>query len=88
MIEKKKPTRTCVCCRRELPKNELLRIVRNKDGEIFIDGSGKANGRGAYICGETECTNRLFKSKGLDRAFKTAVPKEVYDKLAEALFER
>ena len=88
MVEKKKPTRTCVCCRKEMPKNELLRIVRNKDGEIFIDESGKANGRGAYICKDAECIKRFFKSKGLDRAFKTAVPKEVYDKLAEAIFER
>lgn len=85
MAEKKKPTRTCVSCRKEFFKNELVRVVKNKDGEIFIDKSGKANGRGAYVCGGADCTKKLIKSKALDRAFKVAVPEEIYSAIAEAV---
>lgn len=85
MVEKKKPTRTCVSCKKEFLKSELIRIVRNKEGEIFIDKSGKANGRGAYVCGEKGCTEKLVKSKALDRAFKASVPQEVYAAISEAI---
>ena len=88
MVEKKKPTRTCVCCREEMPKNELIRIVRNKDGEIFVDKSGKANGRGAYVCGKAECMKKLIKSKALERTFKVSVPERVYSEIAEVALER
>ena len=66
-------------------KNELIRIVKNKDGEISIDRTGKANGRGAYLCDNVECLEKAKKSKGLERSFKEAVPKEVYEQLAEQL---
>ena len=85
MVEKKKPTRTCVSCKKEFLKNELVRVVKNKDGEIFIDKSGKANGRGAYVCGGAECTKRLMRSKALDRAFKVSVPEEIYAAISEAV---
>ncbi|MBR1868426.1 MAG: YlxR family protein [Clostridia bacterium] len=88
MADKKYPIRTCVACRQEFNKKDLLRIVRNKDGEIFIDESGKANGRGAYFCGRKECFAKLSKSKALDRAFKTSVPPEVYDAIGEVVLER
>ena len=84
MVEKKKPIRTCICCRREFVKSELKRIVATKDGKVFLDESGKANGRGAYICGEEACMQKLIKSKALDRAFKVEVPAEVYALIANA----
>lgn len=84
-MEKKRPVRTCICCRREFLKNELLRIVRTPSGEIVVDKSGKADGRGAYICGDKECLKKLKKSKMLNRAFRAEVKAEIYD-LAEEAF--
>ncbi|MBQ7373567.1 MAG: YlxR family protein [Clostridia bacterium] len=81
MTEKKQPVRTCIACRAEFAKKELLRIVKSKDGEIFVDASGKANGRGAYICGKAECVKKLNKAKLLDRVFGLPVPSEIYQSI-------
>ena len=70
------PIRTCIACRNEFEKNELLRIVRTK---------GKSDGRGAYICRSPECAKKLFKAKLLDRIFKTGVPAAIYEKIEEEL---
>ena len=86
MAEKKIPVRTCVACKKEFEKKRLIRIVMNKDGEIFVDGTGKADGRGAYFCGDAECYSRLVKTKALNRSFKTAVPDEVYESIREEVF--
>lgn len=82
---KKVPQRKCIACQDRDNKKELMRIVRNKEGEIFIDLTGKANGRGAYICKDSECLKKAIKSKALNRAFKTEVPQEVYEKLLTEL---
>ena len=60
---------------------ELIRIVKNKEGEIFIDKTGKANGRGAYICDDVQCLEKAIKTKRLSREFECEIPKEVYDDL-------
>lgn len=78
---KKVPQRKCITCQDRDNKKELIRIVKNKEGEIFIDLTGKANGRGAYICKDSECLKKAIKSKALNRAFKMEVPDEVYEKL-------
>ena len=82
---KKIPLRTCMGCNEKKPKKELIRIVKNKDGQIFLDPTGKANGRGAYICNDAECLKKAIKSKALNRAFKIEVPNEVYENLLEEL---
>ena len=82
---KKIPLRRCVVTKEQLPKGELLRIVKNKENEVFVDLTGKANGRGAYICPSKECFAKAVKSKGLERSFKHSIPKEVYDKLEKEL---
>ena len=82
---KKIPMRMCVACREMRPKAELLRVVKPQDGEAHIDFKGKAPGRGAYICPDPACLAKAQKSKGLERSFKTAVPKEVYEELMQAL---
>lgn len=87
MAEKRVPIRTCIACRREFNKGELLRIVKSKDGGFFVDPSGKADGRGAYICKSSECFKKLNKARLLDRVFKTPVPQEVYAKIEEELVE-
>lgn len=82
---KKVPQRKCIACQDRDNKKELIRIVKNKEGQIFIDLTGKANGRGAYICKDSECLKKAIKSKALNRAFKMEVPNEVYEKLLAEL---
>lgn len=79
------PTRTCVACRQAKPKRELLRIVKPPQGEITIDSSSRANGRGAYICNSLNCMQIAKKNKSFNRAFKCEVPPEVYDNLIGVL---
>ena len=73
--------RTCCVCRKMYPKSDLIRVVKTSDGKIFIDESGKANGRGAYICKSEECKNKLKKLKSLNKAFKCQVSDEIYEEL-------
>ena len=81
-MEKKIPMRTCIACKANKPKKELVRIVNNGE-EIKLDRTGKLNGRGAYICDDIECAKKLKKSKLLNRAFSKEVKEEVYDKIME-----
>ena len=85
MAEKKLPVRTCIACRQEFLKKDLLRIVKNKDNEFAVDKKGKANGRGAYICGSSDCIKKLNKAKLLDRVFGMTVPTEIYTAIEEEL---
>ena len=82
---KKIPQRKCIVCQDRDSKKELMRIVKNKEGEIFLDPSGRANGRGAYICKDTACLKKAIKTKALNRAFKVEVSDEVYEKLLAEL---
>ncbi len=81
-MEKKIPMRTCIACRTSKPKKELIRVVKYND-EISLDKTGRANGRGAYVCNDIECIKKLKKSKALNRAFSCAVPDEVYERITE-----
>lgn len=83
--ERKIPMRMCLCCREMMPKKELCRVVLNKDGEINVDPTGKAPGRGAYLCRRPECGEKLFKTRALDRGFGRAVPQEIYERLQKEL---
>jgi len=80
---KKLPQRSCISCREKKDKNELIRIVKNKDNEIKIDKTGKQPGRGAYICDSIDCLEKVIKSKRLDSVFESKIPEEVYLKLRE-----
>ena len=62
-------------------KKEMLRIVRSPEGEYSLDYTSKKSGRGAYVCPNNDCFAKAFKSKGLDRSFRSAVPLDVYEKL-------
>ena len=79
--------RHCISCRAERHKREFLRIVKSPEGEYFIDESGKANGRGAYLCKLKKCAQEMKKRRQLDRSFKTKVPQEVYEKVLAAAEE-
>ena len=82
---KKAPDRKCVGCGEMKPKASLIRIVRSKDGDVFIDPTNKANGRGAYICRDAGCFAKCRKSKRLDKAFGSSVPDGIYAALEEML---
>ena len=86
MIPKKIPLRTCIACREEKPKRELLRVVKNAQGEIRLDFSGKLPGRGAYVCNSEACIKRLAKYKLLNKAFSAEVPAEVYAAVEQEYF--
>ncbi|MGN1097437.1 MAG: RNase P modulator RnpM [Clostridia bacterium] len=75
------PQRMCVVCREMKDKRELIRVVRNKDGEFKLDPVGKAPGRGAYVCRDEKCISRLDKVRGLERAFKGSVPDEIKEEI-------
>ncbi len=77
MKKKKIPSRICVGCRQAKEKRDLVRVVKNAENEISIDVTGRKNGRGAYICKNTECLRKAVKSKGLERSLKIPVPEEV-----------
>ena len=82
---KKKPLRMCLGCNEMKDKRELIRIVRNKDGDIFADPTSKAAGRGAYICRSVECLNKAKKSRRLEKTFSCRIPDEVYDAIEREL---
>jgi len=82
---KKIPTRKCLATNQIYPKKDLFRVVKNKEGEVFLDISGKANGRGAYIGMNLECVLKAQKSKCLDRALDCSVPESVYLRMIKYL---
>lgn len=80
--EKSLPLRKCVGCVQMKPKESLVRVVKNKDGEIFIDKGGKANGRGAYICkGSADCIKAAKKGRRFEKTLKSPIPDEIYQEL-------
>ena len=80
-----KPMRRCVGCGESKEKKELVRIVRDTEGNIHLDPTGRANGRGAYICRDEKCLELAIKKRGLDRTLKVSVPADVAEALREEL---
>lgn len=78
----------CFICRNTYDKSNLNRLVKTQNGDIFLDKTGKASGRGAYICNSEECLSKLKKQKILDRAFKCSVSVEVCNKICEELIDK
>ncbi len=83
--EKKQPMRQCVVCREKFTKRDLLRIVRNADGELFFDPTGKAAGRGAYICKNPDCAEKFLKRPNLERAFRANIDKDAVESVKSQL---
>lgn len=77
------PMRMCIACREMKPKKEMTRVVKNAAGEIFADATGKAAGRGAYICNAEECLKKLADKKLLHKAFSADVSSDVYGNVRE-----
>jgi len=85
---RKIPLRKCTGCQEMKSKKELIRVVHSETEGISLDFTGKKAGRGAYICPDTACLDKAAKQKGLERSFKQAVPKDVYEALREELTRR
>ncbi len=82
---KKVPLRKCVGCSESKPKKELIRIVKNKEQEVFIDDTGKANGRGAYVCKDIKCLDRAIKTKAIYKALGKDLTEEMIESLRQSL---
>lgn len=85
---KKIPMRTCIGCREEKPKKEMLRVVKNAAGEIHLDFSGKMAGRGAYVCDNAACVKKIGKQKLLHKTFHLDVGEEIYKAIEEEFLGR
>ncbi len=89
MTTKKIPMRKCIGCGEMFPKKELVRVVKTKTGEengqetytVSLDKTGKAAGRGAYICKKAKCLEIAVKAKRLQRAFECQIPDEVFERM-------
>jgi predicted RNA-binding protein YlxR (DUF448 family) len=86
--QKSMPMRMCIACREMKPKKEMLRVVKTADGEVFADASGKAAGRGAYICSAEACRKKLDDKKLLHKAFSTDISVEVYREIKEETLDK
>lgn len=80
-MPKKIPMRTCIGCGTIRPKKELIRIVLSEDGTVHTDRTGRAGGRGAYLCDDPACAEKAVKRKALNRAFRTQLPPEAFEPL-------
>lgn len=82
---KKIPMRSCVITKEKLPKKELIRIVRTPEGNVIVDESGKANGRGAYLKRDIEVIEKCKKTKALNKILETEIPDDVFENLKEII---
>ena len=80
-ILKSIPQRTCIGCNCKKDKKDLIRIVKDNENNISIDKTGKANGRGAYICDNIECFEKAIKNKKIEKSFKMQIDENVYENL-------
>ena len=87
-MQKKIPQRQCMGCRERKAKKELIRVVRGVDGTVSLDFSGKAPGRGAYLCPDPNCLKKAVRSKSLERNLETSIPAEVLERLAQEMEAR
>ena len=87
MKNRKIPLRTCVVSKEKLPKQELVRIVRNNENVVFVDLTGKSNGRGAYIKKDIDVLEKARKSKILEKHLEIEIPNDIYDEL-KSLIEK
>ena len=85
MKTRKIPLRTCVITKEQLPKQELLRIVRTKEGEVLVDETGKANGRGAYIKKDIDVLEKAIKEKILEKKLEISIDDSIYEEIRKII---
>lgn len=81
MKQRKIPQRKCIVCGENKDKNDLIRIVKNKEEGIILDPTGKKNGRGAYICKDEKCINEAKKKRKIEKVFKTEISDDLYEEI-------
>ncbi len=86
-MPRKLPQRTCLGCQAVKPKKEMIRIVRTAEGALEIDPTGKKSGRGAYVCPNVECVERLRKGKRLEKVLEVAPPPLLFEHLKDHIAE-
>lgn len=87
MSVKKIPLRQCIGCGEMKSKKEMIRVIKTAEDQILLDATGRKNGRGAYLCPSMECFKKAMKGRGLERSFKMAIPREVYETLEKEMEE-
>jgi len=85
---KKIVQRMCMGCNTKKDKRDLIRIVINKEGIISIDKTGKLSGRGAYICDNINCLEKVIKTKRLEKIFETKIDEEIYKNLRGVIIDK
>lgn len=85
MKQRKVPLRTCVVTKEKLEKKDLIRVVKNNNGEVFVDLTGKANGRGAYIKKDINVLNDVKRTKALEKHLETSISEEVYKNIEDVI---
>ena len=85
---KRQPQRTCMGCNQKKNKNELIRIVKNKENRINIDRTAKMEGRGAYLCEDIKCLEKVIKSKRLERILDMKISNEIYENLRGVILDK
>lgn len=85
---KRQPQRTCMGCNQKKDKKEFIRIVKNKENKISIDKTGKQEGRGAYLCDDIQCLEKLIKSKRLEKIFEIKISDEIYENLRGVILDQ
>ncbi len=85
---KKQPQRTCMGCNEKKDKKDFIRIVKNKENQINIDKTGKLEGRGAYICDDIKCLEKVIKSKRLEKVFDMKISEEIYENLRGVIIDQ
>ncbi len=84
---KKLPLRKCIGCQEMKDKKELIRIVRDAEGGLSLDGTGKKAGRGAYICPNPACLERAVKTHGLERSLQVSIQPDIYEALRNEMMQ-
>lgn len=85
MQKRKVPLRKCMGCNEMKPKKELVRVVKNQEGEVSLDLKGRKPGRGAYVCHEPACLTKARKAKRFERVLECQIPEEVYEAMEKEL---
>lgn len=84
---KNQPQRTCMGCNSKKDKKDLIRIVKNKENQISIDKTGKQEGRGAYLCDDIQCLEKIMKSKRLEKILDSKISEEIYENLRGVILD-
>jgi uncharacterized protein len=78
----------CIACRENIEKRKLIRVVKVSENELKVDETGKANGRGAYICPEIDCLDKAKKINSFSRALDVPMSDNLYNELKRVILRR